>query len=191
MNLRKLAICTVTFIGVIFNFSNDSFAHYPTGSAIGSESAGYLVKNYGHAGRTIVNYAISSSVDSTYRTYISNGASKWNNTGVIAFNNSSSAIGTFYKYRDDSTSTVAAFYDPVTSANHYTSWKIELNAAIMDGRTSAKNSETVAHELGHATGLKDLYNYYNQNKLMYGYSSRTASSPTSSDITGARECVKK
>lgn len=52
----------------------------------------------------------------------------------------------------------------------------------------AKNvtSTTLAHEFGHAIGLNDLYDDQNVNKLMYGVSSRTVSSPTTSDKWGAK-----
>lgn len=42
----------------------------------------------------------------------------------------------------------------------------------------------IAHELGHVLGLNDLYSPTNADKLMYGYSTGTATGPTASDIKG-------
>ena len=44
---------------------------------------------------------------------------------------------------------------------------------------------TIAHEFGHAIGLRDLYSSTNANKLMYGFENRTPSGPTLLDKWGA------
>lgn len=64
-----------------------------------------------------------------------------------------------------------------------------MNTSIMGRRSSSKNQETIAHEFGHAIGLNDLKLSGNSGLLMYGFSSRTASSPTSKDIAGAKKAV--
>lgn len=53
-------------------------------------------------------------------------------------------------------------------------------------RVYTQSSTILEHELGHVIGLNDLYESRNQNKLMYGYSNTSASSPTSLDIWGAK-----
>lgn len=93
-----------------------------------------------------------------------------------------------HTYSDSNSSTVAAFYNYFSNTyGHLTKWSVKMNTSIMGGRTSAKNQETMAHELGHAIGLNDLY--LSAGVLMYEYSSCTSSSPTYKDITGAKKAV--
>ena len=44
-------------------------------------------------------------------------------------------------------------------------------------KASVLSAVTLAHEFGHALGLKDLSYTQNINKLMYGYSNGTATAP--------------
>lgn len=55
------------------------------------------------------------------------------------------------------------------SADHPTRWRIQFNSA-----KSANSWTTVAaHEIGHVYGLADLYQSYNDERLMYGYDNGT------------------
>ena len=53
-------------------------------------------------------------------------------------------------------------------------------------KADSLSSKVLAHEFGHAIGLKDLSNAQNINKLMYGYSNGTATAPALADIWGAK-----
>ena len=64
-----------------------------------------------------------------------------------------------------------------------------MNKAKMDKRTSAENQTTLAHEFGHVIGLNDLKQTQNKKYLMYGYSDRTVSSPTTTDKKGAKKAL--
>lgn len=155
------------------------------------ESSGFSVDCYNHQGSSSFTYNLQN-VDSTYAGYVYNGASRWNNTGVVNISrtDTQSNNGRVIKYSDPNTSTSAYFANYYSDANgHLYAWTIGMNTSIMSTRTAAKNSETLAHELGHAIGLNDLYSVNNQGKLMYGYSDRTSSFPTSRDIAGAREAI--
>lgn len=156
------------------------------------EMYGYYIDCSYHQADKYFSYNTASTMSSTYQNYVSGGASKWNNTGAASISRSFSysANGYVHIYTDSNSSTVAAFYNYASNTyGHLTKWSIKMNTSIMNGRTAAKNQETMAHELGHAIGLNDLYLSGNSGVLMYGYSSRTASSPTSKDITGANRAV--
>lgn len=59
-----------------------------------------------------------------------------------------------------------------------------MNTASMDGRTSAHNQTTLAHEFGHVIGLNALKQSNNNVYLMYVFSNRSAIGPTSSVYFG-------
>ncbi|WP_338778568.1 hypothetical protein [Metabacillus sp. FJAT-52054] len=182
---KTIIISFAVFLSVLFLGINPVYAHYPSNP--GSETEGYIVDIWNHAGTSVVNYGLDSNITTSYKNFILDGAQKWKNTGVITFNYATSfRTGSFLRYTDSSSDTVAAFYDYQSSNYHLYHWKIKLNTHHMDGRGSTANATTVAHELGHATGLNDLYSFANTGKLMYGYSSRTVTYPVASDISGAK-----
>lgn len=80
---------------------------------------------------------------------------------------------------------LAACGNYVANSNgHLSSWNILINSSFP---SSDFSGVTFAHEFGHAFGLKDLYDYSNRNKLMYGYeSTRTATKPKACDLWGAK-----
>ncbi|MBO9129453.1 hypothetical protein [Bacillus sp. 165] len=156
------------------------------------ETYGYWIDCSNHQAGKYFSYNTASGMSSLYQTFVTGGVGKWNSTGVVSISRSSSYSinGYVHTYTDSNTSIVAAFYNYVSNGSgHLTQWSIKMNTAIMDGRTGAKNQETMAHEMGHAIGLNDLYLSGNQGVLMYGYSDRTATSPTSKDQTGAAKAV--
>lgn len=174
----------------LISIPNHASAH-PSGTSCftGSELYGYVVDCNNHQATKTITYS-AGSLDTTYYNYVVNGASKW--SGTVTFSALTTAPqGSITKYTDTNTSIVASFYDYYSnSSGHLTTWKIELNASIMNGRTAAKNEITLAHELGHAIGLNDLTTSPNNNKLMYGFSTTTATGPTTEDIKGAKEATK-
>ncbi|WP_339236673.1 hypothetical protein MKX40_23225 [Paenibacillus sp. FSL R5-0517] len=155
------------------------------------ESSGYSVDCNNQQGSSSFTYNLQN-VDSTYAGYVSNGASRWNTTGVVNITktNTESTNGRVIKYTDPNTSTIAYFGNYYSDVNgHLYAWTLGMNTSIMSSRTAAQNSHALTHELGHAIGLNDLYSDNNQGKLMYGYSTSTASFPTSRDIAGATEAI--
>ena len=77
-------------------------------------------------------------------------------------------------------------YEIVNEENnhlHYVSALIFLNSARMSMNDS-ENIPVIAHEIGHAIGLKDIY--IRNDVLMYGYSPNFTKKPSSRDVKGAR-----
>ncbi|PEI82686.1 hypothetical protein CN679_27640 [Bacillus pseudomycoides] len=179
--ITTMALSGVLFFGIS---DNKTLAHTPVQ---GGTFDGYSVDIYNHAGKAHVNYVLSSSIDSNYKAFVLEGAKKWYSKGVIHFwNDPSGAVGSFHKYSNQNSST-NAYYSEWKSDynNHLYSWKIKLNTAKMNSRSFAANSITVVHELGHAVGLNDLFRDFNGGVLMYGYSDRSATEPTKTDLLGA------
>jgi len=147
-----------------------------------------ILLNAIHQASNSFTYKISNS---SFSSNISAGASKWSGTVTISLN-LTSAQGTITDYTDPNSSINAYATDYVSdSKGHFTNWGIYLNKSNMIFRTNAANDTTLAHEFGHAIGLRDLTASSNSNKLMYGYANtRTVSSPQSADITGAKEATK-
>ena len=153
------------------------------------ESYGYVIDCNNHSGNAFIQY--NTSVNSTYASYITGGENKWNNTGVVAISKapgySPNFIHTFSDPNDDAN---ASFYNYTSdSSGHLTKWSIKLNTSNMGGRTPEQNRNTLAHEFGHVIGLNDLTQSRNLGVLMYGFANRTATGPTSSDITGANRAL--
>lgn len=151
---------------------------------VGGESVGWSIDETCHTNGTTLTYSFSSSdsnLDSTYKSYVTTGASLWSGTVTIINKTDGSGVGEISTYYDPDARTVAYFGEYSSdSSGHLTSWKIKIN------RAKNVTSTTLAHEFGHAIGLNDLYDDQNIDKLMYGYSSRTVSSPTTSDKWGAK-----
>ncbi|WP_156926689.1 hypothetical protein [Cohnella panacarvi] len=176
--LILIMICTVP---------NVVFAH--TSGSVGGESSGWSLDIDNHNGSASFKYKFDSSVDDEHKEYIRTGATRWSSKVTIT-ESSTGYKGTINQYSDENTSTEAAFYNYISSSGHLTSWKIKLNRPLMSCVSPAKREGIATHELGHAIGLNDLYNSTNDNKLMYGYSSRTTNSPATADLTGASEGIK-
>jgi hypothetical protein len=186
MKFRKLIMTLFMSALIMVTFSNTIFAH-----SAGGEMFGWPLDTGYHTGTKSVYYnfdSISMPLGDPYRTYTIDGAKKWNDTNAISIAVSSAYTGKVYKFYDPNNPNIAEFYDYSSDGiGHLTSWKIRYNTAKMDSRTSSQNTVTAAHELGHAIGLNDLKLDGNSDKLMYGYSDRTATGPTTNDQTGAKE----
>ncbi|THF84246.1 zinc metalloprotease [Cohnella fermenti] len=170
---------------------------HPVGSPCspGSDTAtvGYVVDCFNHQANASFNYRIDSGVTTLYSGYVTTGAANWNATGIVSISKSitSTSQGYVYTYTDPNTSYQATFGFITSDSNgHLISWTIMLNKSLMDGYSDAKNKEIATHEFGHAIGLNDLTNFSNSDKLMYSFSSRTASTPTTKDQNGAIEATK-
>ena len=191
--LKFLSLIFILAIAFITISPNSSDAHSINCSS-GSEGLGYVVNctSPGHAGTKAIKYRYDN-VPARYQGFASTGVGRWNKTNAVSISFSPSTLikNVVQTYYDNNTSTVASvtsYYNSTT--RHKTRWTMKYNETLMMFRSDAQNNGTGTHEFGHTIGLADLYNSSNKNKIMYGYSSRTGGSPTSSDITGAREAVK-
>jgi len=184
----SLLIVIILFLSCSFSAS----AH-PSGVTCypGAEILGYSVDCNNHQANNSFTYSYHGLLGS-YTQYVTSGVSKWSGTVSISYKTSPLlSQGAVSVYTDPDTSTVAEFYNySSNSSGHLTSWEIRFNKSIMDGRTTTKNETTAAHEFGHAIGLNDLKHSTNQSQLMYGYSDRTATAPSTKDIIGAKEATK-
>lgn len=157
------------------------------GLYIGGEDVGWSIDESLHTNGTDITYSFDTTdsyLTSIYKNYTTEGASKWSGIVTISNKTDGTGVGTVKTYYDGNSGTVARFKSAESNIDgHLTTWTIEMN------RAKNISSTTMAHEFGHVIGLNDLYESQNQNKLMYGYSSRTVSSPTSLDIWGAKVII--
>ena len=197
MKRNKLLTLWLIFTVFVLSVDTNVFAHsssqegillksYNTGkeqSYIGGEAVGWFIDEAYHTNGTTITYRFDSSdpyLTDTYKYYVRQGASKW--SGIATISERSDGTGLVKTFYEPNTSTYAQCTAYITdNSGHFTYWEMQLN------RTKTQNITICAHEFGHTIGLKDLYNEaLNKNKLMYGYNGRTVSSPTSSDIWGAK-----
>jgi len=148
---------------------------------VGGETVGWSIDEGYHRGSsTSMAYRIVTTdvwFTPARKSMVQQGAAKWSTYGNVY--ESSNAIGVVYAYNGGTSSTIASFGEyTVDSSGHFTQWRIKINK---DRNATAAN---LAHEFGHAFGLNDLYESKNNNKLMYAYSSGTATAPTAVDGKG-------
>lgn len=185
-----LVLISTLLLALCFYNPNITEAHTTTCKS-GSESVGWAVNCDSHAGTKYINYTFSPSLETAYKNFTYTGVANWNNTSVVSFSYSVSSNNIVTSHGGPDTSTTAtttSWKNPLTG--HKTRWELSYNKYVMDGRTTTQNNATATHELGHGIGLKDLKLGSNNNKIMYGYGTRTVSTPVSSDITGAREAIQ-
>jgi len=195
---KRLSAITLSIL-LLLSLTTPAFAHstfqegilsksYIGGSYneyyIGGDDFGWSIDEGFHTNGTTLTYSFSSSdsyLTSTYKSYVTNGASKWSGTVTITNMTNGTGTGLIRTFNNPNTSAVAWFTNfSANSSGHLTSWVIEMN------RSKTQSSTVLAHEFGHAIGLNDLYARKSSNKLMYGYTSGTATGPTSSDKWGAK-----
>lgn len=157
-----------------------------SGYFIGSEDIGWIIDESHHS-YGIVTYCIDSTVPVSLRDDIDAAVSAWNSKLMVFEKRTSSAMGTivagYYDISNPENNFVAQYgcISRNSSTGHVTSWIIQLNLTYI----SLIDSKEIAHELGHVIGLCDLYASKNTNKLMYGTSNRTVSTPQTIDVLGA------
>ena len=171
------------------------------GYEIGGEEIGWIVDETEHSGQGTnitfsfhneSQYALTESQKQMFRT----AAAMWNVSAssgypdaniTITEDPSMMGVGLIYadyvEFDDNPAQHFAgAFYfsDLNDSDGHSQIWYICIN------KYRTITTVDAAHELGHAIGLLDLEHSSNSDKLMYGFSSRSAVRPTDSDVKGAR-----
>lgn len=166
-----------------YYYDADGDAHY----CIGGEDVGWSIDEYYHTNGTNLTYSFSNSdpylTDTyAYKSYVTNGASRWSGTVTIVNKTDGSGTGLICTHEDANTVRLARFFDvTVDPYRHFDSWTISMN------RMAPLSPAILAHEFGHAIGLVDLYADQNSNKLMYQYIGDTnVSMPTALDKWGAK-----
>lgn len=154
---------------------------------IGGDDVGWRIMEERHTNGFTQTYEFSSSLSNALKEYVRDGAEMWDDVIDIQERTDGSAKGWVYAYRDNYSPAGAEFLAPLSADfvddyGHLKKWEIEINLAYED----AIDAITLAHEFGHMIGLTDLYENQSRNKLMYGTVGRTVTSPTSSDIWGAK-----
>lgn len=154
------------------------------GYYIGGEDVGWSIDEGFHTNGTTITYSFSSTdpyLTSAYKSYVTTAANKWKNTVTITNKTDGSGTGLISTFHNPNTDIVAVFRNySANSSGHLIAWQIQMNRAY------TQTASILAHEFGHVIGLNDLYASKNSGKLMYGFTSGTASSPTSSDKWGAK-----
>ncbi|MBQ2900326.1 MAG: snapalysin family zinc-dependent metalloprotease [Agathobacter sp.] len=202
--MKRIKIIPVFSIILLFVFVSPVYAHttsqigvleqtYHTNPNyqdyyVGGEEVGWSIDETLHTNGTSITYSFAITdpyLETAYKVYAIEGASKWN--GIVNITNKldGTGKGIIKTYNEENSGTVDRFRGAYTDANgHLTSWIIEMN------RSYNVTSTTLAHEFGHVIGLNDLYASKNTNKLMYGYSSRSVSSPPYYRLKGLTQyCV--
>lgn len=166
--------------GILAKTYNSSCGRY----CIGGEDVGWSVDELHHTNGTGTSYSFSTTdteLTGLHKQIVIEGANKWSGIVTITNKTDGTGVGKIETVYNANSGILAECTSYKTGTNgHLTGWRIILNRAY------SVTSTDVAHEFGHAIGLNDLYQSKNKNKLMYGYSdTRTASRPTSSDVSGA------
>lgn len=187
------ALIITLILSLVASSSNVS-AHSASSCQSAGEIIGWRVhcsnSSNGHLGSNMGYYKFSSSITTKYKNYVSSGISRWHSTGIVSFGQSATSNNVISQHSNSNSSTVAFVQTDATIGNHKSRWKMSFNTAIMNGRTDEKNRGTATHELGHVIGLQDLKLIGNINKIMYGSSARTVTTPGTADKAGAKEGVK-
>ncbi|QOY35116.1 hypothetical protein AWH56_020810 [Anaerobacillus isosaccharinicus] len=190
INMKRIIVLFLIFLLLtpLSVFAHPSHECFP-----GGEGFGYKVncgEPFGHQSRTSYHYRFVSGTSSEWINLTRNAVTHWNNTGIVSISENSISNSTVGTYSDSSSSTVAYVASVTNGSGHKTSWSLRYNFPVMTGYGLTKQRTIARHEFGHTVGLADLYDTSNNDKLMYGYTSGTATGVTSYDITGAKEAVK-
>ncbi len=216
MKLKKSYAIILSII-LLFSNSNIVFAHPSSqegilaksyiyggrynGYFIGGDKVGWAIDEANHTNITedglILSYYFSeddmnfselSDIADDLMYYTREGVKKWNGIATInevkyekdkEYPGGVGVISTFSLQN----STIIAQFRPYStdSSGHLKEWGIEMN---LENQQSAI---VMAHEIGHAIGLVDLFGSISSGKLMYAHpESGTATGPTAADVWGVK-----
>lgn len=136
----------------------------------------------GHSGGTSINYKFASDITEDEKKIFKSAVAKWTSSSAKpTITESTSGKGTITGFRDTASSAPVGFFTSHSkdSNNHTTKWEIGFNRL-----SNRPTFAILAHEIGHVFGLRDLYFDENKSKIMYAYTSTTATGPTTYDIKG-------
>ncbi len=147
----------------------------------GGEQIGWMIDERSHAGTTSIKYRYGSGMTDELKSKISTGASMWSAVTNIQH---SIFSGNVIKVQQGDTDVVASvtIQSVDEDTHHITRWEMNINQHHLASVTP----DVIAHEFGHVIGLADLYEEYNQDKIMYGINTENFLSPTQQDLWGAK-----
>lgn len=163
--LKKIVLGLIVTTSLFTGINSVSAHNLPNA---GSESKGWKYVG-SHWPSTSTKY-FEATTD-TWESRFKSGASKFRSESGSKFSISEVSVGNTQNFIENSSSSSATWVARRTvysvSNDHPARWRIQFNSA-----KSANSWTTVAaHEIGHVFGLDDLYEGYNNKKLMYGYDS--------------------
>jgi len=186
----------VLWLCVIFCLSVTANAHSTSQSGIIDEGflSSYTGLNYEsnyiwwsideayHNGNVNLTYKFDTGLSLDTQELFEDGAALWSNNTSANITYFSSSTGIVSEANIWWNTDLIAFFGnyEVDASGHLTKWAICVNTAADPAATAVD----LAHEIGHAFGLNDLYYPVHISCLMYGHTSCTATAPTSSDIKG-------
>jgi len=209
--MKKKIFINLIALVLMFCLMTVSSAHNPNqhGYVFGGENVGWRIDEIAHHSDSNMRYWFNrndSNLDNAKKNFTRNGAALWSSPYIVTeVTTTPTPIGTGHintvsSPADPETKKLilAEFsYTPRIAANppngHINvsgaSWGIVINRHVNAASHFSdpnKAKITMAHEFGHACGLKDLYDDVNKNKLMYSISNfKTATRPTTADRHGA------
>ena len=163
-----------------------SYIEQYEGYDIGGDDVGWSIDEDHHAESSTITYSFDTNdpnLTNTYKAYVAVAANTWSGTVTFINKTDGSGTGMITTYNDPNDDSVAEFInyrDNTDNDGHLLGWTIQINTG------KSIEARYIAHELGHAIGLNDLYASASANKLMYGFLTGSANAPTSSDIWGAK-----
>ena len=169
--------------GILTQYQPSGGTAYQNQYYVGGESIGWGIDESYHLDGTSVTYRFDTNVNATLRSSVRRAGNSWNSAAGITFTEvdyDDSSVG-FITVDSSLPSGVDGAFQPLavySTTGHLTSWRILLRA----GSTQSD----VAHEMGHAIGLIDLFADSNANKLMYYNAGSSAQTPTEKDVWGAK-----
>lgn len=152
-------------------------------TSIGSEEIGWKLNEMHHLNTTSIQFKFdditNGGFDSTWKTKIRNGLSKWNYS-PLSVGESPTANGTIVKNPNLNTLNKIYLSITINSNGHITAWTMEINP------NKTITQREIARQLGYIIGLGSLSSSSNKNKIMYTGSDCTATTTNAQDRWGAR-----